>query len=214
MLSNKLTLDEIKEQIPGKRVLVRADFNVPLDKGVVKDDKRIRETIHTIFKILEYGPKCIVIMSHLGRPNGKPNPKYSMKPVAERLQQILGLNVTFLPACVGDEVKNAIDNCKPEEIFLLENVRFHLEEEGKATLDNGETVKASKEDVTAFRKQLTSLGDIYVNDAFGTAHRAHSSLVGIDLPIRVSGILMQTELEYFSKALETPQRPVLGRVAD
>jgi phosphoglycerate kinase len=209
MLSNKLFLDDICDQIENKRVLLRADFNVPIEKGQVKDDKRMVETLHTIIRILDQNPKCLVIMSHLGRPEGRRVEKYSLKPVAERLQHVLGMPVTFLNDCVGEGVRNAINSCKQGEIFLLENVRFHLEEEGKGVDAEGNAVKASKDDIAHFRAELTSLGDIYINDAFGTAHRAHSSLVGINLPLRASGILMKTELDYFSKALENPKRPFL-----
>lgn len=211
MLSNKLYLDDICDQIADKRVLLRADFNVPIDKGVVKDEKRIVETLHTVFRILENNPKCLIIMSHLGRPDGKRVEKYSLKPVAERLEKVIGLPIHFLNDCIGEEVQTAIANCNQGDIFLLENVRFHLEEEGKGTDAEGNPVKASKDSIAEFRRQLTSLGDIYINDAFGTAHRAHSSLVGIDLPYRACGILMKTELDYFSKALENPKRPFLGR---
>ena len=209
MLADKLYLDDIAAEITGKRVLLRADFNVPVKDGKVVDDKRIVETMHTLFRILESNPKCLIIMSHLGRPDGRPVQKYSLKPVAERLQEIIGLPIHFLNDCVGKDVETAIANCNEGDIFLLENVRFHLEEEGKGQDEHGNPVKASKDQITEFRRQLTALGDIYINDAFGTAHRAHSSLVGIDLPLRASGILMKTELDYFSKALENPKRPFL-----
>lgn len=212
MLSHKLHLDDVCDQITGKRVLLRADFNVPIDHGAVIDEKRIVDTLHTIFKVLEMKPKCLILMSHLGRPDGKKKEKYSLKPIAENLQKHLKHPVKFLNDCVGPEVEAAVANCEPGDIFLLENLRFHLEEEGKCTDEEGNTVKASKDQIDEFRRQLTCLGDIYINDAFGTAHRAHSSLVGINLPIRVSGYLMKKELDAFSKVLEEPKRPLLGKI--
>ena len=209
MLSNRVYIDDIQDHISGKRVLLRADFNVPMDKGVIKDDKRIAETMGTIHKILDHKPKCLVIMSHLGRPDGKRVEKYSLKPVAERLEKLLGDPVTFTNECVGEEVEKVVNAATNGQVILLENLRFHLEEEGKTTDETGKSIKASKEQVELFRKQLTALGDIYINDAFGTAHRAHSSMVGVKLPIRAAGMLMKKELDFFATALEKPERPLL-----
>ncbi|EZF23479.1 phosphoglycerate kinase [Trichophyton rubrum D6] len=149
-------------------------------------------------------------MSHLGRPDGKLNPKFSLKPVVPELEKLLGRNVTFLDDCVGKKVEEAVAGASDGQVFLLENLRFHAEEEGSSKDESGKKVKADPSAVEAFRKGLTALGDVYINDAFGTAHRAHSSMVGVDLPQKVSGFLVKKELEYFAKALENPQRPFLA----
>ena len=148
-------------------------------------------------------------MSHLGRPDGERVAKYSMAPVAKELETLLARPITFLNDCVGPEVEAACAKLAPGSVVLLENLRFHIEEEGKAKKEDGTSVKADPEKVKAFRASLTKLGDVYVNDAFGTAHRAHSSMVGVDLK-RAAGFLMQTELDYFGKALSEPTRPFLG----
>jgi len=145
----------------------------------------------------------------LGRPDGVVMKKYSLKVVAEKLQELLGRPVIFLNDCVGEEIEKACASPAPGSVFLLENLRFHPEEEGVAVVD-GNKIKASKEDVAKFRESLTKLGDVYVNDAFGTAHRAHSSMVGIQHTERVAGFLMKRELDYFAKALENPVRPFLA----
>lgn len=211
-LSNKLSLDSI--DVRGKRVLMRVDFNVPLDKksGKVSDPLRIIEAMPSINYILERGAKSLVLMSHLGRPDGKVQAKYSMAPVVPVLEKALGGNrkVLFLKDCVGAEVEAACANPAPGTVILLENLRFHLEEEGSAKGADGKKIKADKEATKAFRASLTRLGDVYVNDAFGTAHRAHSSMVGVTLPIRASGFLLQKELKAFSRVLEAPQRPYLA----
>lgn len=141
-------------------------------------------------------------MSHLGRPKGAPEAKYSLAPVARKLEELLGKPVTFLTDCVGTEVESQCAAAADGSVILLENLRFHKEEEGKGD--------AATMDVAGFRSSLTKLGDVYVNDAFGTAHRAHSSMVGVDLDTRCSGFLLKKELAYFSKALETPERPLLA----
>eukprot|EP00455_Lapot_gusevi_P016831 TRINITY_DN187_c0_g1_i2.p2 TRINITY_DN187_c0_g1~~TRINITY_DN187_c0_g1_i2.p2 ORF type:complete len:429 (-),score=222.73 TRINITY_DN187_c0_g1_i2:146-1432(-) len=211
-LSNKLTIDDVKFE--GKRVVCRVDFNVPLKKDgdslKVGDPTRIVATLPTLKHILQNGAKSIVLMSHLGRPDGKPNKKYSLAPVVPVLQKLLGRPVKFLPDCVGPKVEAACANPAPGTVILLENLRFHIEEEGSGKDAQGKKVKADKEKVKAFRASLTKLGDVYVNDAFGTQHRAHSSIVGINLPIRAAGFLVKKELEYFAKALEHPQRPFLA----
>lgn len=149
-------------------------------------------------------------MSHLGRPDGKVVEKYSLKPVSEELSRQLSKPVTFLPDCIGPDVESAVNSAEPGSVILLENLRFHIEEEGSVKDKDGNKTKADPEAVKKFREGLTALGDVYVNDAFGTAHRAHSSMVGVQLPQRASGFLMKKELEYFAKVLESPERPFLA----
>lgn len=206
-LSNKLSVKDL--DLKGKRVFIRVDFNVPLDGKTITNNQRIVAALPTIKYVLEHQPKCVILASHLGRPNGERVDKYSLAPVAAELQKLLGENVTFLNDCVGPEVEKAVDGASNGQVFLLENLRFHIEEEGSAKKD-GAKVKADPAAVEKFRKELTSLADVYVNDAFGTAHRAHSSMVGFELKDRASGFLMAKELEYFAKALENPVRPFLA----
>jgi len=150
-------------------------------------------------------------MSHLGRPDGKPNPKYSLKPIAAELEKLLdGKKVTFTDDCVGPEVEKVVNGTTDGGVVLLENLRFHIEEEGSSKDKDGNKTKADKADVEKFRKGLTALGDVYINDAFGTAHRAHSSMVGVELPQKASGFLVKKELDYFAQALENPKRPFLA----
>lgn len=149
-------------------------------------------------------------MSHLGRPDGKVVSKYSLKPVAAEVERLLKRKVTFLEDCVGQKVEDQCKNAANGEVILLENLRFHIEEEGSVKDEAGNKVKANKEDVEKFRLSLSQLGDVYVNDAFGTAHRAHSSVVGIKLETRAAGFLMKKELDFFGMALENPQRPFLA----
>ncbi|KAK4337058.1 hypothetical protein RND71_043754 [Anisodus tanguticus] len=144
------------------------------------------------------------------RPDGFPNLAYTLKPVSEELEKLLKRKVIFLNDCVGQEVEKACQNPEQGSVILLENLRFHIEEEGKGVDDKKNKVKANPDDVKKFRESLTKLGDVYVNDAFGTAHRGHSSMVGVELPLKASGFLMKKELEYFSKALENPQKPFLA----
>jgi phosphoglycerate kinase len=214
---NKKSIDDVS--VEGKRVLARVDYNVPLSKkdGSVQDDTRIRATLPTLKALLKQKPKYLVLVSHLGRPDGKVVPKDSLRPAASKLQDLLSndaetkdVKVKFVEDCVGDKVKEALSNPQPNEIYLLENVRFHVEEEGKGVNEQGETIKASKEDTDKFRNELSSLADIYVNDAFGAAHRAHSSLVGVKTDLRVSGYLLKKELDYFAQALENPKKPFLA----
>ncbi|CAO2607687.1 Phosphoglycerate kinase 2 [Lemmus lemmus] len=168
---------------------MRVDFNVPMKNNQITNNQRIKAAVPSIKHCLEKGAKSVVLMSHLGRPDGVPMPdKYSLEPVAAELKSMLGKDVLFLKDCVGSEVDNG-------SVILLENLRFHVEEEAK---------------VEAFRASLSKLGDVYVNDAFGTAHRAHSSMVGINLPQKASGFLMKKELDYFAKVLEHPERPFLA----
>lgn len=195
---NKKSIDQV--DLKGKRVLVRVDFNVPLDENLnITDDIRITSSLPTIKKIVNDGGKAI-LMSHLGRPKGGPNPKYSLKPTAVRLSELLGKEVKLAPDCIGEEAKAMVNQMKDGDVLILENVRFHAEEE-KNNPD--------------FAKQLAELGDVYVNDAFGSAHRAHASTEGVTkyLSTSVSGYLMQKELDYLGKALTEPVRPycaVLG----
>lgn len=208
MAFNKLSLDAV--DLKDKRVLMRVDFNVPLDGKTITSNQRIVAALPSIRYALDNGAKCVVLMSHLGRPDGQRKDKFSLAPVAEELKKQLGKDVTFLGDCVGSEVEAACADPAPGSVILLENLRFHIEEEGKGVDGTGKKVKASAEAVETFRASLTKLGDVYVNDAFGTAHRAHSSMVGVNLPIRASGFLMKKELTYFGQALGNPKRPFLA----
>jgi len=184
--------------VQGKTVLVRVDYNVPLDnEGHVADATRITTTLPTITYLREHGAK-VVLMAHFGRPGGKVDPKYSLKPVAEDLSHELGTEVPLAPDCVGPEVERMVKALQPGQVLLLENVRFHAEEE---------------QNDPAFSKQLASLGDLYVNDAFGAAHRAHASTAGITayLP-SAAGYLMHRELEVLGGILENPKRPFVAIV--
>jgi phosphoglycerate kinase len=190
----KLTIDDV--DLKGKRVLVRVDFNVPLDDGQVTDDTRIRESLPTIKKIIAAGGKCI-LMSHLGRPKGKRAMEFSLNPAAQTLSELLNTPVIMAPDCIGEDVEHVVSQLQPGQIMLLENLRFHPEEE--------------KND-PEFSKQLARLGDLYVNDAFGSAHRAHASTAGITefLKPAVAGYLMQKELKYLGNALSNPARPFVA----
>ena len=210
---SKLFIEDLA--LEGKRALIRVDFNVPQDKvtGAITNTKRIEAALPTIKSALEKGA-AVILMSHLGRPDGKVMPQYSLAPVATALEGLLGRPVKFLADCVGPEVEAACAQIKPGEVILLENLRFHIEEEGKASVTNADgsvtKVKASPDDVKAFRASLTRLADVYINDAFGTAHRDHSSMTGVQLPERAAGYLMNKELAAFSAVLESPQRPLLA----
>lgn len=191
----KKTIKDVN--VNGKRCLVRCDFNVPLKDGVITDDTRIKAALPTINYLIENGAK-VILMSHLGRPEGEPNMKYTLKPVAERLSELLGKKINFVsvPAVVSDDVKNAADTLADGEVMLLENVRFRKEE-----TKNG----------VEFSKELASLGDIFVNDAFGTAHRAHSSTAGVaDYLPAVSGFLIEKEVKFLGSAVEDPERPFVA----
>ncbi len=197
--------------LSGKRVVMRVDFNVPQDKatGAITNPARITAALPTIKYILDQGAS-VVLMSHLGRPDGKKVEKFTLKPVAEKLQELLGKPVKFLPDCAGPEIEAACAALQPGEVALLENLRFHIEEEGKVKNEDGSSTKADPARVAEFRASLTKLGDIYANDAFGTAHRAHSSVVGVDLPDKVAGFLMQKELDAFAAVIDNPRRPLLA----
>ncbi len=203
---SKLFIEDLDLQ--GKRVLVRVDFNVPVKDGKVESDKRLRESLPTLDYALSRGAS-LVLMSHLGRPDGKRVEKHSLRPVAARLQELIGRPVKFVDDCVGPEVEAAAAALRPGEILLLENLRFHIEEEGKVKHKDGTVTKADPAAVEAFRASLSKLGDVFVNDAFGTAHRAHSSVVGVNLP-RACGDLLKKELEFLGGALENPKRPFVS----
>ncbi|CAG8439086.1 14818_t:CDS:10 [Cetraspora pellucida] len=208
-ITNKLSIEDI-DDLTEKRVLMRVDFNVPFQDGKISNNQRIVAALPTINEALKKGAKCIILMSHLGRPNGKPNPKHSLKPVAVEVGKLLGRDVLFLDDCVGSKVREACFKASNGQVILLENLRFHIEEEGSIKDDDGKKIKASSDDLKTFRDSLTELGDLYINDAFGTAHRAHSSMVGVDLPVKAAGLLLKKELEFFGKALEDPDRPFLA----
>jgi phosphoglycerate kinase len=193
---NKLSIEGV--DVSGKRVFMRVDFNVPLEDGRITDDNRITASIPSIKYVIDKGGR-LILASHLGRPKGKPEPKYSLKPVAARLSELLERPVNFATDCVGAEVQSMTSDLLPGEVLLLENLRFHAEEE--------------KND-PAFAKQLASLCDVYVNDAFGTAHRAHASTAGITkyVPVAAAGILMQKELEALSHALTKAEKPYVAIV--
>jgi len=189
---NKLSIDKL--DLKNKRVLVRVDFNVPLDEKLnVTNDIRIVESLPTIKKIIASGGKAI-LMSHLGRPKGERKTEFSLKPAAERLSKLIGKEVKLAPDCIGAETEKMVNEMKPGDVVLLENLRFHKQEE--------------KNDPD-FAKQLANLGDVYINDAFGSAHRAHASTEGVTKYIKVcaAGYLMQKELDYLGGALANPKRP-------
>ncbi len=188
---NKQTVQDI--DIKGKRVLMRVDYNVPLDDNLqITDDARIVKSLDTVKYILSQNAK-LILMSHLGRPKGGPDPKASLKPAAERLSKLLGKKVELASDCIGPAVETKVNALKNGEVLMLENLRFHTEEE--------------KNDA-AFAKKLAAYGDVYVNDAFGTAHRAHASTEGVAhyLPA-VAGFLLAKEIEYFEKVVSNPDRP-------
>lgn len=207
---NKLSLSSLPLQ--GKRVFMRCDFNVPQSKsdGSITNTARIVAALPSIQHCLQQGATSVVLCSHLGRPDGQVVAKYSLKGVAEVLKELLGKDILFLPDCVGPEVEAACANPQPGSVILLENLRFHIEEEGKGVDSTGAKVKADKAAVEEFRAGLRKLGDVYVNDAFGTAHRAHSSMLGQGYDQRASGFLLAKELTYFAKALGSPDRPFLA----
>jgi phosphoglycerate kinase len=201
--------------LAGKRVFIRVDFNVPQDKatGAITNNQRIVAALPTIKYALEQGAS-VILASHLGRPDGKKIAKFSLKPVATELEKLLGKPVAFLDDCVGPAVEAACAKLAPGSVVLLENLRFHIEEEGKVKEKQADgtekSIKADPQAVTAFRASLSKLADVYVNDAFGTAHRAHSSMGGLNLKDKAAGFLMEAELKAFAKVIETPARPLLA----
>jgi phosphoglycerate kinase len=200
----KLFIEDL--QLRGRRVLMRVDFNVPVKAGRVENDRRLRGALPSIRYVLAQGGS-LVLMSHLGRPDGRRIGRLSLGPVAERLQELLGAPVRFLADCVGPDVERACAVLQPGNVVVLENLRFHIEEEGQGKKADGASVAADPAAVAAFRASLTRLGDVYVNDAFGAAHRAHSSIVGVTLPQRAAGYLMKKELDFLGAALDRPRRP-------
>ncbi len=190
---NKKTVRDI--DLKGKRVLMRVDFNVPMENGQVTDDKRIRAALPTIQYVLDQGAS-VILMSHLGRPKGGPDPAFSLKPVADVLAGLLGRPVHMAPDCVGPQVETMAKALKPGEVLMLENTRFHPGEE--------------KNDLE-LAKQMAALGEVYINDAFGSAHRAHASTEGVArfLPA-VAGFLMEQELEYLGRATANPEHPYIA----
>lgn len=192
---NTKTINNV--DVRGKKVLVRVDFNVPMTADLkVSDDKRMVESLPTIRKILKDGGS-VILMSHLGRPKGQPNHEYSLQPVAAHLSVVLGMPVKFAKDCVGKATRQMVDELKPGEVLLLENLRFHMEEE------------VNEEN---FARELASFGQVYVNDAFGSAHRAHASTEGVTKFLRpaVAGYLMEKEIEYLSRAVANPGRPYIA----
>ena len=192
---HKLTINDV--QLRNHRVIIRADFNVPLDDSLqITDDTRIRSTLPTINHVVDDGGK-VILCSHLGRPKGKFDPRYSLAPVAKRLGRLLGKEVIFAPDCIGHAVEGLVAKMRTGDVMLLENLRFHP---GEETNDD------------AFSKSLASLGDVYINDAFGAAHRAHASTVGITKFIKtsVAGFLLKKEIEYLEGAVENPVRPFVA----
>jgi phosphoglycerate kinase len=192
---HKRTIDHV--DLRSKRVIIRADFNVPLDDSLqITDDTRIRSTLPTINRAVDEGAK-VILCSHLGRPKGRPEPKFSLAPVAKRLQRLLGKEVLFAPDCIGPAAEKIVGKMKPGDVLLLENLRFHPGEEKN---DEG------------FAKALASLGDVYINDAFGAAHRSHASIVGITKFIKESaaGYLLKKEVEYLEGAVANPMRPFVA----
>lgn len=191
---NKKTIRDI--DLKNKRVLVRVDFNVPLEGETVTDDTRIRAAIPTLQHILKRNPKALILMSHLGRPKDQPDPKFSLKPVIPVLQEHLGKPIAFADDCIGEVAQQAVDALPEGGVLLLENTRFHA----------GETQNDPE-----MSKQLAALGDVYVNDAFGSAHRAHASTTGVaDYLPAVAGFLMEKELDFLVNAIDSPKRPLVA----
>lgn len=188
----------------------RVDFNVPIKDGKITSNQRIVAALDSVKYALCKGAKSVVLCSHLGRPDGNKNLKYTLAPVAVELKTLLQKDVLFLNDCVGPEVEAACKDPAAGSVILLENLRFYVEEEGKGLDANGAKVKADPAKVKAFRESLQKLGDVYVNDAFGTAHRAHSSMLGEGFGQRSAGLLLNKELKYFGQALDNPPNPFLA----
>lgn len=195
MNMNKVTIEDIK--IKKKRVLIRAEFNVPLDENLnITDDTRIRSTLPTINYAIDEGAK-VILCSHLGRPNGKPDPQLSLAPVAKRLSRLLGKEVLFAPDCIGPQVEKMVSRMKAGDVVLLENLRFH---------------QGEQQNDPAFAQALAILAEVYVNDAFGTAHRSHASVTAITqhVPASAAGFLMRKEINYLEGAMANPTRPFVA----
>jgi phosphoglycerate kinase len=204
---NKLLLKDV--QFEGKRVLVRVDFNVPIKNGIISDDTRIRSSLPTIEWISNHGGR-VVLISHLGRPDGEKKPELSLIPVAQHLSQLIGKPVKFISDKIGEAAHDATLSIENGQVALLENIRFYPEEELLNKYNKQDT--ATKTHIDIFVKDLASLGDIYVNDAFGTAHRSHASTTGVTkyFTQNVCGLLMEKELHYLGSALEIPVRPFIA----
>nr|WP_276318756.1 phosphoglycerate kinase [Marinitoga lauensis] len=194
----KMTIKDLN--LKGKKVIMRVDFNVPMKDGVITNDKRIKAALPTIKHVLNEGAK-VILLSHLGRPKGEPKPEFSLKPVAERLGELLNQEVKFVPEVVGENVKKAVEELNEGEVLLLENTRY---------------MKGETKNDPELAKQWAELADIHVNDAFGTAHRAHASNVGVAQFIpSVAGFLMEKEIKFLSKATANPEKPyvvILGEL--
>jgi len=191
---SKLGVEDL--ELKRKRALIRVDFNVPLDGKQITDDTRIKAVLPTVNYVIEHGGK-VILMSHLGRPKGEAAPEFSLEPVAKRLGKLLGKDVIMAPDCVGEEVEAIVSRMKEGDVVLLENLRFHAEEE---------------ENDPDFAKRLAELADVYINDAFGAAHRAHASTAGVTkyVPQAAAGLLMQKEIKYIGQAVENPERPFMA----
>jgi len=206
--SNKLSIENIN--LNKKKLLIRSDLNVPINKSIIKDNRRIVGVLPTIKYALEQGAVSVTLMSHLGRPKGKKNDSLSLREIARELSRLLDQDVFFVTKTVGPLVTKICQNLSSGNILVLENLRFHSEEEGKGEDNVGNPVKPSQKSISSFRTKLSDLGNIFINDAFGTSHRAHSSIVGISIPKKASGFLMKKELTYLGKALENPKRPLIA----
>lgn len=197
---DKKTIRDV--ELTGKRVLMRVDFNVPLDGETITDDTRVQAALPTVRAVLEQGA-CLVLMSHLGRPKDEVKPEFSLAPVAKHLGSLLGKDIKMAPDTTGPDVKAMVDSMRAGDVVLLENTRFHAEEEGK---------KCSEDEQKSFAQALSELGDVYVNDAFGTAHRSHASTAVVCdyMDTCVAGLLMEKELVYLGGAIANPERPFVA----
>ena len=203
MSLNKKTIRDI--DLKGKKVIMRVDFNVPVKEGKIKDDTRIQAALPSIKYILEKDAS-LVLLSHLGRPDGERNLEFSLKPTAVQLEKLLGRKVAFASDCIGEEVINQANALNPGEVMVCENTRFHKEEDMKVKTDEDKKIQ------DAFVRELAKLGNVYVNDAFGTAHRAHASTALVCKYIRpsVAGFLMEKEINYLGNAVANPKRPFIA----